>query len=79
MLMINEQDIIFDNLYPEVAQKLDAIMDEVISDLEDEMGIQHSMMMMIVEEWSLGVSVRLPLEVEIDEKTKKLLEDQEEK
>ena len=77
--MITEQDIIFDNLYPEVAQKLDAIVDEVIADLEDEMGIQHSMMMMIVEEWSLGVSVRLPLEVEIDEKTKKLLEDQEEK
>tara|TARA_Y100000592_G_scaffold27096_2_gene42986 strand:- start:11763 stop:11996 length:234 start_codon:yes stop_codon:yes gene_type:complete len=77
--MITEQDIIFDNLYPDIADKLDAILDEVIADIEDEWGINNDMMMRIVDTWSLGVSVRLPLEVEIDEKTKKLLEDQEEK
>ena len=73
--MITEQDIIFDELYPEVSEKLDAIMDEVIWDLVDEMGVNHSMMMKIVEEWSRGVSDRLPLTVEIDEKARKMLEE----
>ena len=52
--MITEQDIVFDNLYEDIATKLDSIMDEVIADIEDEEGIQHSMMMRIVETWSLG-------------------------
>ena len=73
--MITEQDIIFDNLYPEVSEKLDAIMDDVIWDLVDEMGVNHSMMMKIVEEWSKGASDRLPLTVEVDEKTRKVLEE----
>ena len=73
--MITEQDIIFDNLYPEVSEKLDAIMDEVIWDLADEMGVNHSMMMKIVEESSKGASDRLPLTVEIDEETRKMLEE----
>ena len=73
--MITEQDIIFDNLYPEVSEKLDAIMDEVIWDLADEMGVNHSMMMKIVEEWSKGASDRLPLTGEIDEETRKMLEE----
>ena len=72
--MITEQDIIFDELYPEVSERLDAIMDEVIWDLVDEMGVNHSMMMKIVEEWSRGASDRLPLTVEIDEKARKMLE-----
>ena len=65
--MIREQDIIFDNLYEDIAEQLDAIMDEVIWDLADEMGVNHSMMMNIVEEWSKGVSDRLPLTVEVCE------------
>ena len=73
--MITEQDIIFDELYPEVSEKLDAIMDEVIWDLADEMGVNHSMMMKIVEEWSRGASDRLPLTVEIDDKARKMLEE----
>lgn len=77
--MINEQDIIFDELYPEVSEKLDAIMDEVIADIEDDWGIQHSMMIKIVEEWSRGVSARLPLTVEVDEETKKMLNEWEKK
>ena len=75
--MITEQDIIFDELYPEVSEKLDAIMDEVIWDLADEMGVNHSMMMKIVEEWSRGASDRLPLTVEIDDKARKMLEEYE--
>ena len=77
--MINEQDIIFDELYPEVSEKLDAIMDEVIADIEDDWGIQHSMMIKIVEEWSRGVSARLPLTVEVDEETSKMLKEWEKK
>jgi hypothetical protein len=73
--MTTEQDIIFDELYPEVSEKLDAIMDEVIWDLADEMGVNHSMMMKIVEEWSRGASDRLPLTVEIDDKARKMLEE----
>jgi hypothetical protein len=77
--MITEQDIIFDELYPEVSEKLDAIMDEVIADIEDDWGIQHSMMIKIVEEWSRGVSARLPLTVEVDEETSKMLKEWEKK
>ena len=73
--MTTEQDIIFDELYPEVSEKLDAIMDEVIWDLADEMGVNHSMMMKIFEEWSRGASDRLPLTVEVDEETRKMLEE----
>lgn len=79
MLMINEQDIIFDNLYPDIADKLDAILDEVIADIEEEWGINNDMMMRIVDTWSLGVSVRLPLETKIDEETKKMLKEWEKK
>ena len=75
--MTTEQDIIFDELYPEVSEKLDAIMDEVIWDLADEMGVNHSMMMKIVEEWSRGASDRLPLTDEIDDKARKMLEEYE--
>ena len=66
--MITEQDIIFDNLYPEVAEKLDAILDEVITDIEEDWGINNNMMMRIVETWSLGVSVRLPLAITKEKK-----------
>ena len=71
--MITEQDIIYDELYPEVSEKLDAIMDEVIWDLADEMGVNHSMMMKIVEAWSRGASDRIPIKVEINKETSKIL------
>lgn len=61
--MITEQDIILDNLYPDIAEKLDAILDEVIADIEEDWGINNDMMMKIVEIWSEGVSYRLPLTV----------------
>ena len=77
--MITEQDIIFDNLYPDISEKLDSILDEVIADIEDDWGIQHSMMMKIVEEWSRKVADRLPLTVEIDEETGKMLKEWEKK
>jgi len=71
--MITEQDIIFDNLYPDISEKLDSILDEVIADIEDDWGIQHSIMMKIVEEWSRGVSDRLPLVITDDKTIKKML------
>lgn len=71
--MITEQDIVFDNLYEDIATKLDSIMDEVIADIGDEEGIPNSMMMKIVETWSEGVSVRLPLTTRTDKKTMELL------
>ena len=71
--MITEQDIVFDNLYEDIATKLDSIMDEVIADIGDEEGIPNSMMMKIVETWSEGVSARLPLTVKVDKKTMELL------
>ena len=77
--MITEQDIIFDNLYPYIADKLDSILNEVIADIENDWEIQHSMMMKIVEEWSRKVADRLPLEVVTDEKTIKMLKEWEEK
>ena len=77
--MITEQDIIFDNLYPDISAKLDSILDEVIADIEDDWGIQHSMMMKIVEEWSRKVVDRLPLTVEVDEEISKMLKEWEKK
>tara|TARA_R100000988_G_C3910303_1_gene121684 strand:- start:348 stop:617 length:270 start_codon:yes stop_codon:yes gene_type:complete len=71
--MITEQDNIFDNLYEDIATKLDSIMDEVIADIAEEEGIQNSMMMRIVETWSLGVSIRLPLTTRTDKKAIELL------
>ena len=61
--MVTENDIIFDNLYEDIAEKLDSILDEVIADIEEDWGINNDMMMRIVEAWSLGVSIRLPLTI----------------
>jgi hypothetical protein len=77
--MITEQDIIFDNLYEDIAGQLDTILDEVIADIEEEWGINNDMMMRIVDTWSLGVSVRLPLETKTDEKTREMLKEWEKK
>lgn len=66
--MITENDIIFDNIYEDIALKLDAILDEVIGDIKDDYEITDSMMMRVVEMWSLGVSIRLPLVVKVDNK-----------
>tara|TARA_R100000234_G_C5002211_1_gene180851 strand:- start:2525 stop:2734 length:210 start_codon:yes stop_codon:yes gene_type:complete len=66
--MITENDIIFDNIYEDIALQLDAILDEVIGDIKDDFEITDSMMMRVVEMWSLGVSIRLPLVVKVDNK-----------
>jgi len=65
--MVTENDIIFDNLYEDIAEKLDSILDEVIADIEEDWGINNDMMMRIVETWSLGVSIRLPLTINAKE------------
>ena len=71
--MTTQEDIIFDNLYEDIAMKLDSILDEVIADIENEWGIKHDMMMRIVETWSVWVSARLPLTITVDKKTMELL------
>ena len=71
--MTTEQDIIFDNIYEEVAKRLDWVLDEVIEEIEDEWGINNDVMMRIVETWSVGVSARLPLTTTVDKATMELL------
>ena len=71
--MITEQDIIFDNIYEEVAKRLDWVLDEVIEEIEDDWGINNDVMMRIVETWSVGVSARLPLTTTVDKATMELL------
>ena len=73
--VINEQDILFDNVYEEVAKRLDWVLDEVIGEIEDEWGINNDLMMKIVETWSQGVSVRLPLTNKVDKKAMKVLKE----
>ena len=73
--VINEQDILFDNIYEEVAKRLDWVLDEVIEEVEDEWGINNDLMMKIVETWSQGVSVRLPLTIKVDKKAMKVLKE----
>ena len=73
--VINEQDILFDNIYEEVAKRLDWVLDEVIEEIEDEWGISNDLMMKIVETWSQGVSVRLPLTVKVDKITMDMLKE----
>lgn len=77
--MITEQDIIFDNLYEDIAMKLDSILDEVIADIGHDWGIKHDMMMRIVETWSVGVSARLPLTTTVDKATMDKLKEWEQK
>ena len=77
--MVTEKGIIFDNLYEDIAMKLDSILDEVIADIEHDWGIKHDMMMRIVETWSVGVSARLPLTTTVDKATMDLLKEQERK
>ena len=71
--VINEQDILFDNIYEEVAKRLDWVLDEAIEEIEDEWGISNDLMMKIVETWSEGVSARLPLTVKVDKITMDML------
>ena len=73
--VINEQDILFDNIYEAVAKRLDWVLDEVIEEIEDEWGINNDLMMKIVETWSQGVSVRLPLTIKVDKKAMKVLKE----
>ena len=77
--MTTQEDIIFDNLYEDVALKLDSILDEVIADIEHDWGVKHDIMMRIVETWSVGVSARLPLTTTIDKETMDKLKEWEQK
>jgi len=63
-----EQNIVFDNIYEDIAMRLDYALDEVIEEIEDEWNIGGDMVVKIIETWSLGVSARIPLTVKVDEK-----------
>ena len=68
-----EQNTIFDNIYEDIALRLDYAIDEVIEEVEDDWGIDEDMVVKIIETWSLGVSARIPLTVKVDEKAYTML------
>jgi hypothetical protein len=57
--MINDQDIIIDNIYPEIAQRLNDMIDNEISVIVSEEGISPNLMIRILDTWSLGISARV--------------------
>jgi hypothetical protein len=69
-----EQNIVFDNIYEDIALRLDYALDEVIEEIEDDWEIGGDMVVKIIETWSLGVSARIPLTVKVDEKTCAMME-----
>jgi len=54
--MITEQDIIFDELYPEVSEELDAQFITIIKEIKEELGISDTMMENIIYTWVEGIS-----------------------
>jgi len=69
-----EQNIIFDNIYEDIALRLDYALDEVIEEIEEDWEIGGEMVVKIIETWSLGVSARIPLTVKVDEKAYAMME-----
>ena len=57
--MINEQDVIIDNIYPDIAKRLDDMIDQEVSTIMDEEKISPSLMIRILDVWSLGISARV--------------------
>jgi len=57
--MINDQDIIIDDIYPEIAQRLNDMIDNEISIIVSEEGISPNLMIRILDTWSLGISTRV--------------------
>jgi len=54
--MITEQDIIFDELYPEVSEELDAQFIAMVKEIKEELGISDRMMENIIYTWVEGIS-----------------------
>ena len=62
--MINEQDIIFDELYPEVSEELDTQFITMVKEIKEELDIPSNIMETIVQTWVEGISEVMPKEVE---------------
>jgi hypothetical protein len=62
--MITEQDIIFDELYPEVSEELDAQFITMVKEIKEELDIPSNIMETIVQTWVEGISEVMPKEVE---------------
>ena len=62
--MINEQDIIFDELYPEVSEELDAQFITMVKEIKEELDIPSNIMDTIVQTWVEGISEVMPKGVE---------------
>ena len=62
--MITEQDIIFDELYPEVSEELDAQFITMVKEIKEELDIPSNIMDTIVQTWVEGISEVMPKEVE---------------
>jgi hypothetical protein len=62
--MTTEQDIIFDELYPEVSEELDAQFITMVKEIKEELDIPSNIMETIVQTWVEGISEVMPKEVE---------------
>jgi len=62
--MITEQDIIFDELYPEVSEELDTQFITMVKEIKEELDIPSNIMETIVQTWVEGISEVMPKEVE---------------
>lgn len=62
--MTTEQDIIFDELYPEVSEELDAQFITMVKEIKEELDIPSNIMDTIVQTWVEGISEVMPKEVE---------------
>ena len=62
--MITEQDIIFDELYPEVSEELDTQFITMVKEIKEELDIPSNIMDTIVQTWVEGISEVMPKEVE---------------
>jgi hypothetical protein len=62
--MTTEQDIIFDELYPEVSEELDTQFITMVKEIKEELDIPSNIMETIVQTWVEGISEVMPKEVE---------------
>ena len=62
--MTTEQDIIFDELYSEVSEELDAQFITMVKEIKEELDIPSNIMETIVQTWVEGISEVMPKEVE---------------
>ena len=57
--MIDENDVLFDNVYDEECGKLDSILLEVAKELKEDGGYSKNMVEKIINSWCEGAGIRL--------------------